>query len=128
MNTQQVKFSALKSLFTLDSYVEIFVPSTVNVDGKNDALCAEVLLDVRKKLSSVFGGATSYDATGDYVSDNGSLVSENVTIVRSWSNGLSDYQIDVIIRLAEHVKRILSQESVAIVIAEKTGKPRFYLV
>ena len=57
---------------------KIYVPSTtdINISVDNSASVANTL----QFLSGLFGGATSYDARGAWVSDSAGLVLENVTI------------------------------------------------
>ena len=73
-------------MFHLPIEMAVYVPSTSNVSTKihkND-LSARVTM-VKRTLASMFGGYTSADAVGGYVTNEGALVNEDVVRVVAYS-------------------------------------------
>ena len=68
----------LKDVITLSSIVKIYVPSTTDIDKPTDN--KPKVIETIKFLSGLFGGATSTDAVGAWVSD-GHVITEKVVIV-----------------------------------------------
>lgn len=76
----------LKNLIKLSSQVKIYVPSTINVDGQaSEEIVKEKINQTLRFLASIFGGSTASKALGTYVSTNGSLIMEDVTICFSFA-------------------------------------------
>jgi len=108
---------AVKAIATMSHFVEIYVPSTVDFNGKAVALGEAQARFVAEQFSKEFGGATVLKADGFYYSDElQKLVGEDVTIVRSYFADLTQEQVDYIVILANSVKSIMRQESVLFVI------------
>jgi hypothetical protein len=98
---------------SLNHVVGIFVPSTLDVDQAvdNKAQVQEVL----SFFGSIFGGATSSDAEGCWQSEDGGLVVEQVTIVRTFvSKKALDQHLDDVISFATKLKKEMRQEAVAV--------------
>lgn len=68
----------LKFKFDLDCKVAIYVPSTVDVDKEVNN--EQQVLQIIKKLSLLFGGATASDAVGGWVANDGQTVIEKIKI------------------------------------------------
>ena len=115
-NMQTSVENRLSALFSLSHFVEITLPSTVNIAEQADAkLLADVLAYVVQALSVRFGGCTVTDAQGAwYSSELGSLVYEPVKIAKSFAIGFEQADVTVILDLATYVKSVLSQESVLV--------------
>lgn len=108
----------LEGKIVLENTVKVYVPSTVNVD--------KVMVDNSKfvdvalaEMSEAFGGATSQNGVGCWMSERLGLVKENVTIVYSYVDKLTDDTINKVVGLAEWIKAEMSQEAVAIEINGK---------
>jgi hypothetical protein len=107
---------SIESLSALNGYVAVYVPSTVNVTEsiaphRHEALCKYV----SQVLSELFGGATSYNAVGAYKSNAGSMVYENVTVVKSF--GKQQDILDnwsAIYNMAAELREELAQEYVSV--------------
>ena len=110
--------SLKKRYFSLDSKVEIYLPSrTVNHDALAPTLLNDWRIQLGKKMAELFGGATITTAMGFY--ENSTLNAcqlEDVQIIYSYSPKLEPKSIREVIKLAESMKVALEQESVMIVI------------
>ncbi len=103
----------LKNCIKLSNSIKIYVPSTINVDKEYySSVYVERTLAF---LSSKFGGSTSTNALGAWVTENGSLVKEKVTIVLSYCDpvGLEEH-IESIYEFCLQIKKDLSQEAIAL--------------
>lgn len=109
MNTDK----QLRGLFCLDHNIKIYIPSTVDVDEKIDNS-----IHVNQALilfGDSFGGATSYDAIGAWVSTNKGLVTEAVKIVESYASRESvELHLDKVIKFANQLKKELKQEAISL--------------
>ena len=98
---------------SLDHAVALFVPSTVDVNQQVDNSS-----QVRATLSflgNLFGGATSSNAEGAWRSEESGLVTEQVTIVRTFvSKKALEAHLDDVIHFATDLKQDMKQEAVAI--------------
>lgn len=112
---------SLKFKFDLDSKVAIYVPSTLNVNETTDNTAQ--VMNIIRKLSTLFGGATASDAVGGWVSESGETVIEKVKIVYSFctSDQLKEH-ISTIIAICEELKTEMSQEAITL---EINGQVKF---
>ena len=107
--------TTLKNLVKLSSCIEIFIPSTTNVNVKNESEQVKQVENAQKVFAELFGGATTIKVVGSWVSPVHLLVNENIVIVQSYctteqlNNG-----IDTVIRLAESVKSEMAQEAISL--------------
>lgn len=69
----------LKAMFSLKSKITVYIPATVNINETIDN--TEFVNKAATLLSECFGGATSTEALGYWVSDTAGLVKENTTMV-----------------------------------------------
>lgn len=111
----------LKFKFDLDSKVAIYVPSTINVTEETDN--RKQVLNVIRRLSEMFGGATASDAVGGWVSQSGEVIVEKVKVVYSFctTSQLKD-RIDDILAICEDIKNEMKQEAVTL---EINGQVKF---
>ena len=112
---------SLKFKFDLDSKVAIYVPSTLNVNEQTDN--SGHVINIIRRLSTLFGGATASDAVGGWVSESGETVIEKVKIVYSFctSDQLKEH-ISTIIEICENLKQDMSQEAITL---EINGQVKF---
>ena len=103
----------LKNCIKLSSQVKIYVPSTFNVsEGFDSTAWVDKSLSL---LSSEFGGATSTAALGAWVSSQGELVKEKITMVFSYAKQEQlEKSIDKIYEFCLTMKLELKQESIAL--------------
>lgn len=90
----------------------VYVPSTMH--GSQPARREDVdrvLTLVMDRMIELHGGCTVITTLGGYKLDNGTIVKEQVQIVRSAATAID---ADQIIGLAELVAKLMDQESVAI--------------
>lgn len=112
---------SLKFKFDLDSKVAIYVPSTLNVNEQTDNTAQ--VMNIIRKLSTLFGGATASDAVGGWVAENGQTVIEKVKIVYSFcTSEMLKQHIDNILQICEDLKREMSQEAITL---EINGQVKF---
>ncbi len=92
--------------------IAVYVPSTMDVDMVIDT--TTWVTRMMEKLATLFGGATSQDAVGAWLSSAIGLVKEGVTIVYAFADMLADDAINAVVELAESMRDALRQEAVAI--------------
>ena len=103
----------LKGLFCLDHNIKLYIPSTVDVDKSIDN--TEYVNLTLAKFGEWFGGATSYDATGAWLSQDKGLITEAVKIVESYATKEACIEsLDKVIKLAEELKSKLNQEAISL--------------
>jgi len=107
--------------YDMDNKVSIYVPSTVNVNQRINN--NKQVMAIIKKLSLLFGGATSYKCTGGWVADNGDIVTEKVNIVYSFCDKKSlNNNLANVINICQQIKKDMKQEAVTL---EINGKAAF---
>ncbi|GAB4152997.1 MAG: hypothetical protein Fur0021_18310 [Candidatus Promineifilaceae bacterium] len=98
---------------SLNHALAIFVPSTVDVNQQTDN--TQQVQQALAFLGSIFGGATSSNAEGVWRSEESGLVTEQVTIVRTFVSAKAlESNLDSVIDFASGLKRDMKQEAVAI--------------
>ncbi len=98
---------------SLNHTVALFVPSTMDVDQEvdNQTQVQEAL----SFLGNLFGGATSSNAQGAWRSEDSGLVTEQVTIVKTFvSKKTLDAYLDEVFNFASELKVSMKQEAVAV--------------
>lgn len=106
-------------MIALGQHVAIFIPSTKDVDKQLPT--TEYRKEINQAivfLSKEFGGATAIPATGGWLSGN-ALVTEDVTIVVSFTEKLSQREIQTVIAYANELKNRLSQEVISVLVNGK---------
>jgi hypothetical protein len=103
----------LKNCIKLGSCVKIYVPSTVNVSKEiNSQVWQDKAMSL---LAECFGGSTSSDALGAWISQSGELIKERVTLVFSYVNSSQlENHIETIYDFCLVMKKELSQEAIAL--------------
>ena len=111
MNKQTPK--QLKALFCLDHNIKLYIPSTIDIDKKTDT--AGHVVECLALFGDLFGGATSYNAKGAWISDQKGLVIEGVKIVESYATGEDiDKHIEAVLKYALKLKKELKQEAISL--------------
>ena len=106
----------LTDIFTLDSKVAVYVPSTNNVNEADAAgLQSKFVAVLMAEFSRLFGGATTTAAVGGWMAANGQIVTENVQIVYSVCTG-ADFERNaaVVVGLAKRICKEMKQEAVTL--------------
>lgn len=108
----------LSNLIELSSSVQIYVPSTNNVNESIDN--SEKVNKILSSLSDFFGGSTSFEAIGCWKSSVVGLVKEHVTICKSYCNESAlQENIEKVIELCEKLKKDLNQEAISLEVNNK---------
>ena len=103
----------LSEYVSLSERVSIYVPSTTNIN--QHASSAATVKEVASRLSELFGGATSCDASGFWVSKKVGLVMEQIVIVYANCNKESlTNNINKVIAICENIKKSMNQECVSL--------------
>lgn len=104
---------AFKNLIPLNHKITIYVPSTQGVDTEADN--TKHVEATAKLLSNCFGGATSTQAVGYWMSDEAGLVKEHPVLVYAYAKE-EDFikNIDLIIDYCHQLKNELNQEAVSL--------------
>lgn len=94
--------------------IAIYVPSTVNVNRKTNT--TKYVNNTLQGMSRLFGGATAIKAAGGWITSYNELVTEDITIVYSFSDTASftEEAINEVISYCEHLKRELKQECITL--------------
>jgi hypothetical protein len=98
---------------SLNHALAIFVPSTMEVNQVTDnSVQVQAALSF---LGNLFGGATSSDADGVWRSEDSGLVTEKVTIVRTFvAKKALESHLDDVIGFATELKQEMKQEAIAL--------------
>lgn len=93
--------------------IALYVPSTFNVDEHIDNRV--FVASTRRLFSEFFGGATSFKATGSWVTGN-SVVNESVVIVKSYSSDddFNTHNLTEVLKFAGYLKEFLRQEAITL--------------
>lgn len=103
----------LKNLISLNQNVKIYIPSTTDINKEVDtSLHVEQALSL---LASSFGGATSYQAFGAWLSASGQLIKEKVTVCEAFCKEIEiQEKIEDIYDFCLKLKIDLKQEAIAL--------------
>ena len=103
----------LKAMFSLKSKITVYIPATVNINETIDN--TEFVNKAATLLSECFGGATSTEVLGYWVSDTAGLVKENTTMVFAYA-GEDDLKknLDKVIDFCQDLKTEMKQDAVAL--------------
>lgn len=91
--------------------VSIYVPSTILDKPAPENVVKFYIEDTKKKLSAMFGGSTSINAVGSWLSDSCGLINENVTICYSYCSRFNKKKIKAI---AQNLKTVFKQEAISV--------------
>ena len=103
----------LKNCIKLSCQVKVYVPSTIGVREAFNSV--EWIDKTMSLLSSEFGGSTATSALGAWVSNQGDLVKENVTVVFAYARQEQlEQSIDKVYSFCLEMKQALGQEAIAL--------------
>lgn len=103
----------LKNCIKLSCQVKVYVPSTIGVREAFDSM--EWIDKTMSLLSNEFGGSTATSALGAWVSNQGDLVKENVTVVFAYARQEQlEQSIDKVYSFCLEMKQSLGQEAIAL--------------
>ena len=102
-----------KNLISLNHRICVYVPSTQGVSTQADN--SKYVEATAELLSNCFGGATSTQAIGYWISDNEGLVKEHPVLVYAYAKEEDFIQyIDLIIDFCNQLKEDLQQEAISL--------------
>ena len=109
---------ALASRLGRTYWIGIYVPSTMGVNLHADT--RDWLEKTLAFMGQLFGGATSHQAQGVWGSQSADLVSETISIVRSYvTQSDLDRHLPAVIEYAESLKQAMKQEAMAIEVNQR---------
>ena len=107
------KNSRLEKLFTLSHKITVYVPATMNDEtGAHPIDNMKYVDQIAEILSTTFGGATSSDAIGYWMSSERGLEKENTRIVFAYAETLD--RINIVLDWCEWLKKELRQDAIAL--------------
>lgn len=99
----------------LENKIAVYIPSTFGVNNPASSETIAFWIEATHRLlASAFGGATSQVALGSWIAKDGSLVTENVTIVYTYADTLSNQHLDIVFEFAVALRTAMKQEVIAI--------------
>lgn len=116
-----LKNSKLKNMIELSSRITVYIPSTTDINKAIDN--SKYVDECATLLSDLFGGATSTNALGYWVSGTTGLVKEKSTMIFAYCKEADlETGIDKVIEYCENLKTELKQDAIAL---ELNGKMYF---
>lgn len=106
----------LEKYAKLSAKIAVYVPSTFDVNGKDENKLSEKWIEEFSILfSKLFGGCTSYNARGNWISEKNALVSESVTIIYAFSEQETiDNNLNWIISAIQNMCIEMKQECISL--------------
>lgn len=95
----------------LKNKVSIYVPSTYRDHAAPENIINFYVADTLKKLSVMFGGATATKARGAYMSNDGALIMEDITVCYSYCE---EYDKSALVDICRDLKTVFMQEAVSL--------------
>lgn len=103
----------LKNCIKLSCQVKIYVPSTIDINESFDS--TEWIEKTLCILSQEFGGATATSALGAWVTNQGSLVKENVSVIFAYATQEKlEKSVEKVYDFCLGMKLALRQEAIAL--------------
>lgn len=103
----------LEGLYSLDHNIKLYIPSTVNTSKQIDN--SEWVKKTLTLFSGLFGGSTSYDAMGSWVSNKEGLIVEKITIVESYATREQvEKGLEQVVQYAKSLKNEFKQEAISL--------------
>lgn len=103
----------LKNMFKLSGKITVYIPSTMDINKK--ANTKKYIDECATLLSNNFGGATSCNALGYWVSPSAGLVKEKTTMVYAYCTDEDlENNLEKIIDFCEAMKKELNQDAIAL--------------
>ena len=103
----------LNNLFKLSSKITVYIPSTQNINKKIDN--KKYVDEIASLLSNCFGGATSCQTLGYWISPSAGLVKEKTTMVYAYCTD-DDLQnhAEKVIDYCQNLKTVLKQDAISL--------------
>ena len=102
----------------LEIEIAIYIPSTQGIRAQKSLTEKEMNLrvkNVKRFLSNLFGGYTSFKAQGGYVLNTGELVDENVTKITAFGDSpMSESENDTLLSKCKYWAKKWGQESIGL--------------
>lgn len=103
---------SLKNLIPLKHKVTIYIPGTNGVAEAADN--SSWAADAACLLSRLYGGATSQENIGYWVSGTGEVVTEKIITVYAYADKLNDETMTEVVTFCERMKNELKQEAISL--------------
>lgn len=113
---------------TMRDKATIYVPSTIAISQHmSKQVHTEFVEQTKRFLAELFGGVTAYTVQGAWLSDSGELIEEDITLVYTFVNNLTDEAEEAVIQYCEKLRIDMQQEAIAVEIL-KAGVLEFRLI
>ena len=105
----------LNEFDSLQECIKLYIPSTTETDKEALELQAVKVNQALELFGNLFGGATSNEATGSWLSETRAIVKEKVIQIESFTNSETiEKNISKVLGFCKEMKRTMSQESIAL--------------
>ena len=95
--------------------IALVIPSTMNAtEAASTEIVNKWVRCAKKQFAQLFGGFTSHNAVGGWLSPEHGLIEENVTVVSSFTDSHGLNRLGEVKAFAARMGRALSQEAVAV--------------
>ena len=115
---KSIELPVSENVTRLEIEIAIYIPSTQGIKAQKPLTEHEMELrvkSVKRFLSEMFGGFTSFKAQGGYVLNTGELVGENVTKVTAFADSpLNDEEASILIDKCQYWAVKWGQESIGL--------------
>ena len=113
-----IEGSDLIELKKSDNQISIFIPSTLSVNNKtNNEIYIKKSVNYLKRFYDITNNLKYYSTAGSWYSDDlQKVIIEDITIITLSLNELTETDINIFIKLANIIKKEMSQEGVSIAI------------
>jgi len=99
----------------LNKYIAVYIPTKdAKGESTNDEVRTKLYWDVQKQFAEAFGNFTQYETFGGRIGDKGDLITERVTIIKSFYDGADGVPFRFARTLALVIKWDMKQEAVTI--------------
>lgn len=104
------------NIFALENNIKVYIASKdKNGDLIDNKVRATTINNTIKTFSTLFGGATSYNALGSWVNSDNKLMVEPVEIIESYFDSKDiNAKLSTALKHIHEVKKELNQEAVSI--------------
>jgi hypothetical protein len=98
----------------LNHKIAVYVPSTINGNLPSNDLAEKWLKITKIRMANLFGGFTTFQTQGGYMSAEHGLIEEQITIVQSFTDDEGLTKLPKVNELAMEIMHDMGQEVVSV--------------